>query len=64
MTNGRLALARLALGPIKAGAPQLPGFQKPEAPAQPSEAIASLAREWLGKLWGASTSDRKPPRRA
>ena len=64
MTNGRLALARLALGPIKAGGPQAHAFEKPGAAAQPSDAIASLAKEWLGKLWGASTSDRKPARRA
>ncbi len=64
MTNGRLALARLALGPIKAGAPQLHAFRKPGAAAPASDAIASLVKEWLEKLWGASTSDRKPPRRA
>ncbi len=53
--NAQLALALLALGPIKTGiAPASVGAPQPASAAAPTskdarDPIASLAREWLAK---------------
>jgi hypothetical protein len=64
MTNGRLALARLALGPFKVGLAHAPALPAPRPGTAPRDAITSLATEWLQRLWELPTSDRKPTRRA